>query len=63
VLIAGCGARTETELSRSPSPDGRAVAYVVQVDHRGGATVAFSYYVYLAEAGHDRSKTANFEGY
>jgi hypothetical protein len=63
VLIAGCGARTETELSRSPSPDGRVVAYAVHVDPGGGATVGFINYVYLSEAGHDRSKSANFEGY
>jgi hypothetical protein len=63
VLLAGCGARTETELSRSPSPDGSVVAYVVHVDPGGGATVGFINYVYLSEAGHDRSKTANFEGY
>lgn len=63
VLVAGCGARTETELSRSPSPDGKLVAYVVHVDPGGGATVAFINYVYLSEAGHDRNKTANFEGY
>jgi hypothetical protein len=62
VLAAGCDAGTETELSRSPSPDGRVVAYVVQVDPGGGATVEFINYVYLSEAGHDRSKTANFEG-
>jgi hypothetical protein len=63
VLITGCGARTETELSQSPSPDGSVVAYVVHVDPGGGATVAFINYVYLSEAGHHRSKTANFEGY
>jgi len=63
VLVAGCGARTEKELSRSTSPDGSLVSYLVQVDPGGGATVAFSNYVYLSEAGHDRSKTANFEGY
>jgi hypothetical protein len=63
MLVAGCGAGTETELSRSPSPDERVVVHVVQVDPGGGATVAFINYVYLSEAGRDRSKTANFEGY
>jgi hypothetical protein len=63
VLIAGCGQRTEKELSRATSPDGTVVASVVQVDPGGGATVAFSTYVYLSEAGHGRSRKANFHGY
>jgi hypothetical protein len=62
-LSAGCGPRTESELARATSPDGKVVASLVQVDPGGGATVAFSDYVYLNEAGRDRRKTANFEGY
>ena len=42
---------------------GKVSASLVQIDPGGGATVAFSNYVYLNEVGRDRSNSANFEGY
>jgi hypothetical protein len=50
-------------LARAISPDGKVIASLVRVDPGGGATVGFLDYIYLNEAGSERSKTANFEGY
>jgi hypothetical protein len=63
LLLGACGARTETELTRASSPDKQIVALLVQVDPGGGATVGFTNYVYLAQAGQAAGKTAQFAGY
>ncbi len=63
ILIASCGVQTETELARITSPDKKVVALLLQVDPGGGATVAFTTYVYLNKGCEDVLRHANFEGY
>jgi hypothetical protein len=48
---------------QSAVPNHKLVALQIQEDPGGGATVAFTNYVYLAQEGSDIHKNAQFEGY
>jgi len=63
LLLSACGARSEKELARLNSPDGKLVALLLQVDPGGGATVGFTNYVYLNPAAQDSRRHPLFEGY